>query len=63
MSTALEELELHLQEALGMSVIGLNSTIRALTIAVVAPWARAVAGPPGPWQDAAFQGAGGRLGR
>jgi hypothetical protein len=35
MSTALEELELRLQEALGLSVIGLKSTIRAVTIAVI----------------------------
>jgi len=47
MSTALEELELRLQEALGMSVIGLKSTIRALTIAVVARGHVLLQGPPG----------------
>lgn len=47
MSTAVQELELRLQEALGMSVIGLNSTIRALTIAVVARGHVLLQGPPG----------------
>ena len=47
MSTALEELELRLQEALGLSVIGLKSTIRALTIAVVARGHVLLQGPPG----------------
>jgi len=47
MSTALEELELRLQEALGMSVIGLKSTIRALTIAVIARGHVLLQGPPG----------------
>jgi MoxR-like ATPase len=47
MSTALEELELRLQEALGLSVIGLRSTIRALTIAVVARGHVLLQGPPG----------------
>ncbi|MEO7209192.1 MAG: MoxR family ATPase [Steroidobacteraceae bacterium] len=47
MSTALEELELRLQEALGMSVIGLKSTIRALTIAVIGRGHVLLQGPPG----------------
>ncbi len=47
MSTALEELELRLQEALGMSVIGLKPTIRALSIAVVARGHVLLQGPPG----------------
>ena len=47
MSTALEELELRLQEALGMSVIGLKSTIRMLTIAVIARGHVLLQGPPG----------------
>jgi MoxR-like ATPase len=47
MSTALEELELRLQEALGLSVIGLKSVIRALTIAVIARGHVLLQGPPG----------------
>lgn len=47
MTTALEELELRLQEALGLSVIGLKSTIRALTIAVIGRGHVLVQGPPG----------------
>jgi len=47
MSTALEELERRLQEALGMTVIGLKPTIRALTIAVVARGHVLLQGPPG----------------
>src|SRR6202046_1494689 len=47
MSTFLEELELRLQDALGISVIGLQSTIRALTIAVVARGHVLLQGPPG----------------
>jgi MoxR-like ATPase len=47
MSTALEELELRLQEALGMSVIGLKSTVRAMTIAVIARGHVLLQGPPG----------------
>jgi MoxR-like ATPase len=47
MSTALEDLEERLQEALGMSVIGLKPIIRALTIAVVARGHVLLQGPPG----------------
>jgi MoxR-like ATPase len=47
MSTALEELELRLQEAVGLSVIGLKSVIRALTIAVIARGHVLLQGPPG----------------
>ena len=47
MSTALEELELRLQEALGLSVIGLKSTIRAVTIAVIGRGHVLLQGPPG----------------
>jgi MoxR-like ATPase len=47
MSTGLEELELRLQEALGLSVIGLKSTIRALTIAVIGRGHVLLQGPPG----------------
>jgi MoxR-like ATPase len=47
MTTALETLEQSLQEAIGTSVIGLSSVIRALTIAVVARGHVLVQGPPG----------------
>src|SRR6202521_2904315 len=47
MSTALEDLERCLQEALGMRVIGLKPIIRALTIAVVARGHVLLQGPPG----------------
>ncbi|MEP6547724.1 MAG: MoxR family ATPase [Gammaproteobacteria bacterium] len=47
MSTALEELERQLQEALGRSVIGLRPVIRALTIAIVARGHVLLQGPPG----------------
>jgi MoxR-like ATPase len=47
MSTALEELERHLQETLGRSVIGLQPVIRALTIAIVARGHVLLQGPPG----------------
>ncbi len=47
MSTALEELERRLQEAMGMRVIGLKPIIRALTIAVVARGHVLLQGPPG----------------
>jgi MoxR-like ATPase len=47
MSTALEGLEQRLQEALGETVIGLKSVIRALTIAVVARGHVLLQGPPG----------------
>ncbi len=47
MSTALEELERHLQETLGRSVIGLRPVIRALTIAIVARGHVLLQGPPG----------------
>jgi MoxR-like ATPase len=47
MSTAVEELELRLQEALGLSVIGLKATIRALTIAVIGRGHVLLQGPPG----------------
>jgi MoxR-like ATPase len=47
MSKALEELELRLQEALGLSVIGLKSTIRALAIAVIGRGHVLLQGPPG----------------
>jgi MoxR-like ATPase len=47
MSTALEDLERRLQEALGMRVIGLKPIIRALTIAVVARGHVLLQGPPG----------------
>ncbi|HEY0799964.1 MAG TPA: MoxR family ATPase [Steroidobacteraceae bacterium] len=47
MSTALEELEMRLQEALGMSVIGLKQIIRSLTIAVIARGHVLLQGPPG----------------
>jgi MoxR-like ATPase len=47
MSTALEDLEQRLQEALGVRVIGLKPIIRALTIAVVARGHVLLQGPPG----------------
>lgn len=47
MSTALATLEQRIQEALGASVIGLRSIIRALTIAVVARGHVLLQGPPG----------------
>lgn len=47
MSTALEDLELLLQETLGRTVIGLRSVIRALTIAIVARGHVLLQGPPG----------------
>ena len=47
MSTALEELERHLQDTLGRSVIGLQPVIRALTIAIVARGHVLLQGPPG----------------
>jgi len=47
MSSALMELEQRLQEALGMSVIGLKSVIRMLTVAVVARGHVLLQGPPG----------------
>jgi MoxR-like ATPase len=47
MSTALEDLERHLQETLGRSVIGLQPVIRALTIAIVARGHVLLQGPPG----------------
>jgi len=47
MSTALVGLEQRLQEALGMSVIGLKSVIRLLTIAIVARGHVLLQGPPG----------------
>jgi MoxR-like ATPase len=47
MSTVLEELEMRLQEALGMSVIGLEEVVRSLTIAVIARGHVLLQGPPG----------------
>jgi len=47
MSSALMELEQRLQEALGTSVIGLNSVIRMLTVAVIARGHVLLQGPPG----------------
>ena len=47
MSTALENLEHHLQESLGASVIGLKPTIRALTVALIARGHVMLQGPPG----------------
>jgi MoxR-like ATPase len=47
MSTALQDLERHLQETLGTSVIGLQAVIRALTIAIVARGHVLLQGPPG----------------
>jgi len=47
MTTALEELAQHIQDALGESVIGLRPVIRALTIAVVARGHVLLQGPPG----------------
>ena len=59
MSTALEELELRLQEALGMSVIGLKATIRALTIAVIGRGHVLLQGPPGLGKTLLSKSAGG----
>ena len=47
MSTALEGLELRLQDSLGAAVIGLKPIIRALTIAVIARGHVLLQGPPG----------------
>jgi MoxR-like ATPase len=47
MNTALDGLEQRLQEALGVSVVGLKHVIRALTIAVVARGHVLLQGPPG----------------
>jgi MoxR-like ATPase len=47
MSTAAQALENHLQETLGKSVIGLQSVVRALTVAVVARGHVLLQGPPG----------------
>jgi MoxR-like ATPase len=47
MSTAAQALESHLQETLGKSVIGLQSVVRALTVAVVARGHVLLQGPPG----------------
>jgi MoxR-like ATPase len=47
MSNGLRDLEQRLQEALGMSVIGLKPIIRALTIAVIARGHVLLQGPPG----------------
>jgi MoxR-like ATPase len=47
MSTALEGLEIRLQESLGQSVIGLKPIVRALCIAVIARGHVLVQGPPG----------------
>src|ERR1700737_3442177 len=47
MSTTLEALEQHLQEALSRSVIGLRPVIRTLTIAIVARGHVLLQGPPG----------------
>jgi MoxR-like ATPase len=47
MRTALETLEQHIQEALGISVMGLRPVIRALTIAIVARGHVLLQGPPG----------------
>jgi MoxR-like ATPase len=47
MSTALENLEQDLQDALGTTVLGLKPVIRALTIAVVARGHVLLQGPPG----------------
>jgi MoxR-like ATPase len=47
MSTALETLEQRIQEALGISVMGLRPVIRALTIAIVARGHVLLQGPPG----------------
>jgi MoxR-like ATPase len=47
MSTSLQALERQLQETLGKTVVGLQSVIRALTIAVVARGHVLLQGPPG----------------
>jgi MoxR-like ATPase len=47
MSTALQALEIRLQEALGRAVIGLEPVIRALTVAIVARGHILLQGPPG----------------
>jgi len=47
MTTALEGLEQRLQEALGVSVIGLTPVVRALTMAIVARGHVLLQGPPG----------------
>jgi MoxR-like ATPase len=47
MTTALQALEQRLQEALGVSVIGLRPVIRALTMAIVARGHVLLQGPPG----------------
>jgi MoxR-like ATPase len=47
MSTAAQALESHLQETLGKSVVGLQSVVRALTVAVVARGHVLLQGPPG----------------
>ena len=47
MSTAAQALESHLQETLGKSVVGLQTVVRALTVAVVARGHVLLQGPPG----------------
>jgi MoxR-like ATPase len=47
MSTVAQALENHLQETLGKSVLGLQSVVRALTVAVVARGHVLLQGPPG----------------
>jgi MoxR-like ATPase len=47
MSTVAQALENHLQETLGKSVVGLQSVVRALTVAVVARGHVLLQGPPG----------------
>jgi MoxR-like ATPase len=47
MSTALQALEIRLQDALGRAVIGLEPVIRALTVAIVARGHILLQGPPG----------------
>jgi MoxR-like ATPase len=47
MSTALQALEIRLQDALGRTVIGLEPVIRALTVAIVARGHILLQGPPG----------------
>ena len=47
MSTALQALEIRLQDALGRVVIGLEPVIRALTVAIVARGHILLQGPPG----------------
>ena len=47
MNTALQALEIRLQDALGRAVIGLEPVIRALTVAIVARGHILLQGPPG----------------